>query len=325
MLGLGLTTAVGLMGRLHMTVQHSIETENHMTSVERLQHFESIPKEASVVTSTESPAEDWPVKGHIQFEGIMMRYRAHLPLVLNKLSFEVQGGERTGIVGRTGCGKSSVMLAMLRIVEAEEGCIRIDGVDLSKVPLSRLRGKVISLIPQDPYLFAGSVKDNLDPFHVHSDEALHTALKRTYMHDVIQSMGGLSASLVEGGENISAGQRQLICIARVMLCNSKVILMDEATASIDMATDTLIQKSMREAFQGCTVLTIAHRLDTVIDSDRIVVLEAGRVVEQGQPQELLKLDGAFAALAKSLGHDGASEAGTEDSTAASTVRETCEL
>lgn len=321
MLGLGLTTAVGLMGRLHMTVQHSIETENHMTSVERLQHFAAIPKEDSGVSIDAPPlAEDWPAKGHVEFDSVEMRYRAQLPLVLKKLSFEARAGERTGIVGRTGCGKSSLMLAMLRIVESEAGCIRIDGVDLSKIPLSQIRGKAISLIPQDPYLFGGAVRDNLDPFHIHDDEAIWAALKRTYMEDVIQSMGGLGATLVEGGENVSAGQRQLICIARVMLCNSRVILMDEATASVDMATDTLIQKSMREAFQGCTVLTIAHRLDTVMDSDHIVVLESGRVVEQGPPQELLKADGAFASLAKSLGRDNISEAGsTDESTAASTI------
>jgi len=324
LLGLGLTTAVGLMGRLHMTVQMSIETENHMTSVERLQHFETIPKEDSTAICTEPLAEDWPATGHIQFVNVMMRYRPQLPLVLNSLSFEVHAGERVGIVGRTGCGKSSLMLAMLRIVEPEGGCIRIDGVDLSKVPLQRLRRETISLIPQDAYLFGGSVRDNLDPFHVHDDQALCTALKHTYMEDVIMSMGGLDASLAEGGENLSAGQRQLLCIARVMLRKSQIILMDEATANIDMATDILIQRAIREAFKGCTVLAIAHRLDTVMDSDRIVVLESGRVVEQGPPQVLLTSGGPFASLAKSLGRDCASEAASTDASTVASLT-TCEI
>jgi ABC-type multidrug transport system fused ATPase/permease subunit len=321
-LGLGLTTANGLMGRLHMTVQMSIETENHMTSVERLQHFATIPKEDSLAAPAEPLEAAWPAQGNIKFDNILMRYRPQLPLVLNKLSFEVPAGHRAGIVGRTGCGKSSLMQALLRIVELEGGCITIDGVDLSKIPLARLRGEAVSLIPQEPYLFGGSVLDNLDPFHIHSEDTLWNSLKLTYMDEVVRSMGGLSATLVEGGDNLSAGQRQLLCIARVMLRKSRVVLMDEATASIDMATDILIQKSIAEAFKGCTVLAIAHRLDTIMDSDVVIVLEAGRVVEQGPPQELLRADGPFASLAKSLGRDGASEAGSNDestTTASSTL------
>lgn len=320
MMGFGLTTATELMGRLFMTVQQSIETENHMTSVERLQHFAQIPKEAAGIPAGAAPTPDeWPAQGHVQFDNVSMRYRPELPLVLNGLSFEARAGERVGVVGRTGCGKSSTMLALLRIVEAEGGCVRIDGVDVTQVSLQRLRGEAVALIPQDPYLFVGSVAENLDPFHVHSEEALWEAIRKTYLEDVVREKGGLGASIVDGGENLSAGQRQLLCIARVMLRCSKVILMDEATANIDMATDALIQRSVRTVFAKCTMLTIAHRLDTVLDSNKIVVLQAGRVVEQGPPQELLKADGHFAALARSLGRDDcSSDPESERSTTAST-------
>lgn len=297
-MGLGLTTATGLMGRLFMTVQQSIETENHMTSVERLQHFANIPREAlKAPVGSFPPPADWPSQGCVTFENISMRYRSELPLVLDGLSFEVSAGERVGVVGRTGCGKSSMMLALLRVVEPEGGRVLIDGVDVKSVALQRLRGEALSLIPQDAYLFIGSVRDNLDPFRASDDATLWSALQRSYMSDAIEAMGGLSASIADGGENLSAGQRQLLCIARVMLRRSRVVLMDEATANIDMATDALIQRSVREAFKGCTVLTIAHRLDTVLDSDQIMVFDAGKLAERGPPKHLLAAGGAFAALA----------------------------
>jgi len=281
----------------------SIETENHMTSVQRLQHFSTIPMEQPTLLEIAELEEDWPQAGHLQFKNVRLRYREGLPLVLKGLTFEALPGERVGIVGRTGCGKSSTMLALLRIVAMEGGQALLDGVDVRGVPLQRLRGEAIALIPQDPYLFVGSVRRNLDPFENYGDEELWGALAATCMGDAVKGMGGLDSLIVEGGENLSAGQRQLLCIARVMLRKSRVVLMDEATANIDMATDVLIQKSVREAFRGSTVLTIAHRLDTVLDSDRIVVLHGGVLVEQGTPQELLALGGMFAELAKGFGHE----------------------
>eukprot|EP00927_Polykrikos_kofoidii_P072699 TRINITY_DN68797_c0_g1_i1.p1 TRINITY_DN68797_c0_g1~~TRINITY_DN68797_c0_g1_i1.p1 ORF type:complete len:1140 (+),score=163.24 TRINITY_DN68797_c0_g1_i1:304-3420(+) len=321
-LGLGITTATGLMGRLHMTVQHSIETENHMTSVQRFKALAVVPREKEVVDGNvvvdETSLASWPSSGGVSFEDVSLRYRPGLPLVLNKISFTCAPAEKVGIVGRTGCGKSSTMLALLRMVEAETGRISIDGVDISQVPLRRLRGKAVSIIPQDPFLFSGTLRDNLDPFHNYSDEDLWSALQRVYLDDAAHGMGGLTCSLSGGAESdkLSVGQRQLLCIARVMLRSSRVVLMDEATANIDMGTDALIQRSVREAFVACTVLTIAHRLETVMSSDRIVVFNAGRVAEEGSPQELLNGGGLFASLAQRLARDDASEI-SEMSTCAS--------
>eukprot|EP00928_Gymnodinium_smaydae_P032347 TRINITY_DN23454_c0_g1_i1.p1 TRINITY_DN23454_c0_g1~~TRINITY_DN23454_c0_g1_i1.p1 ORF type:complete len:1288 (+),score=192.78 TRINITY_DN23454_c0_g1_i1:407-3865(+) len=300
-IGFGLTAATSLMGRLFHTVNLSIETENHMTSVERLQHFETIPKERSTTIEAVEPPEAWTQAGHVQFKGVCMRYRDELPLVLKNLSFEALPGERVGIVGRTGCGKSSTMLALLRLVGIESGQVLLDGVDIRSIPLQRLRGQAVALIPQDPYLFVGPVRQNLDPFGRHSDGELWEALANAQLTEVVQTMGGLDAPIVEGGENLSAGQRQLFCIARVMLQRCRVVLMDEATANIDTATDALIQKSIAEAFRGSTVLTIAHRLDTVVDADKVVVLDAGAVVEYGAPAELFAGGGVFADLAKNFG------------------------
>ncbi|CAK0791457.1 unnamed protein product, partial [Prorocentrum cordatum] len=175
LLGFGLTTALNLMGRLVQTVQSSIETENAMLSVERMLYFETIPQETGDGGPGPEPGPEWPAEGRVRFDGVQLRYRPHLPLVLAGLSFEAAPGERVGIVGRTGCGKSSTMLALLRLVECEGGVVSIDGVDVSEVPLQRLRGRAVSIIPQDPYLFGGSLRDNLDPFHVQGDDAILAA------------------------------------------------------------------------------------------------------------------------------------------------------
>jgi len=206
---------------------------------------------------------------------------------LKGLSFTVAAAECVGIIGRTGSGKSSTMLALLRLVEAQSGGVFIDGVNIADVPLQQLRGTAVSIIPQDPYLFEGSVRENLDPFSAHNDTALWEALGKVSITHAIKTLGGLEATISEGAENLSAGQRQLMCIARTMLRHSKVVLLDEATASIDTATDQLVQSSLRTCFRGCTCLTIAHRLDTILESDRIMCLSDGTLKEAGTPGALL--------------------------------------
>ncbi|CAK4368324.1 unnamed protein product [Aphanomyces euteiches] len=226
----------------------------------------------------------WPAAGALTFAGVDLRYRPGLPLVLKNLSFTIQPREKIGIVGRTGAGKSSLVVALMRLVELDAGQITMDGVDISTIGLHDLRDK-ISIIPQDPVLFSGTIRSNLDPFDRYDDDALWTAIKRANLHNAVAS---LDAKVDERGQNFSVGERQLICIARALLKKSKVILMDEATASIDPNTDRLIQESIRESFKDCTCLTIAHRINTILDSDRILVMDKGSAAEFDSPKELLK-------------------------------------
>jgi ABC-type multidrug transport system fused ATPase/permease subunit len=217
-----------------------------------------------------------------------MRYRNQGSYVLKEIDFNIQAGEKIGIAGRTGSGKSSLMVALFRIEELSEGNIYIDGIDIAQIPLKVLRSK-LGIIPQDPVMFSASVRFNLDPFHLSSDEELWHVLEQVQMKQHVSSLPGKLSELVsEGGENFSAGQRQLICIARALLRKPKILVLDEATASIDNETDALIQKMISEQFHGqCTVLTIAHRLHTIMDSDRVMVLDSGKIVEFDAPQRLL--------------------------------------
>lgn len=286
LVGFALSTTIGLLGRLIQTTIMSIETENHMTAVERMQHFEMIPQEALDEDSSKYVA-NWPSVGKIEFSDVHLCYRPGLPNVLCGLSFTIEAGQHVGIVGRTGCGKSSTMLALLRLVDVNAGSILIDGISTKEVPLQQLRSGAVSIIPQEPYLFEGSVRENLDPFLTQTDADLWEVLKRVSVADLVSSLGGLESNILEGAENISAGQRQLLCIARTLLRRSKIVLLDEATASIDGATDRLVQTTLSTCFVGCTSITIAHRLETILDSDRIICLNAGKVIEEGAPSTLL--------------------------------------
>jgi len=225
-----------------------------------------------------------------------MYYRPELPLVLRGLSFDVQPGEQVGVVGRTGAGKSSLMLKLFRLMgDACNGRVLIDGVDTRELPLWQLR-KSLSIIPQDPVLFSGTLRFNLDPFSQYDDAALWRALEAVKLDVVVkadkspeagEANAGLSMPVAEYGENWSQGQKQLICLARVLLRGSKILLLDEATSSVDFDTDALIQDTIRREFEHCTVLTIAHRLNTIIDSDRVLVMQDGKVAEFDAPHVLL--------------------------------------
>ena len=287
-LALSLTFSNEITGYLKHGVRMIATVEADLTSVERILHYaNNIPHEApEFVPSVDPPADAWPKAGSIKVNSASMRYRDG-PLVLKDLSFKIDGGEKIGVVGRTGSGKSSFMIALFRIAELDQGVIEIDGVNCREIGTNTLRSN-LSIIPQDPVLFSNSVRYNLDPFGLKSDEEIWEALRKVKLGDSIAALAkGLEEMVTEGGDNFSQGQRQLLCIARSLLRNPKILVMDEATASIDNTTDAAIQEMIRDNFAQATVLTIAHRLNTIMDSDRVLVLKDGRVAEFDTPGNLL--------------------------------------
>ncbi|XP_035692368.1 multidrug resistance-associated protein 5-like isoform X1 [Branchiostoma floridae] len=303
--GLALSYAIQTSGLLQLCVRMASETESRFTCVERITHYaDNLEQEAPEQIKGSDPPESWPDQGVLQFNRYQMRYRESLPLVLKDIQCNIRPRESVGIVGRTGSGKSSLGVALFRLVEPSGGSILIDGVDTSKIGLQSLRSK-LSIIPQDPVLFVGTIRYNLDPFNQYKDPELWRALERTYMKDAISNLEKqLEAPVVENGENFSVGERQLICMARALLRNSKIILLDEATAAIDSETDSLIQKTIHEAFTDCTMLTIAHRLNTVLNSDRIMVMEDGKLVEFDTPAALMSdPNSRFSAMMAATGSD----------------------
>uniref|UniRef100_A0A6I8QHH6 ATP-binding cassette sub-family C member 5 n=1 Tax=Xenopus tropicalis TaxID=8364 RepID=A0A6I8QHH6_XENTR len=286
--GLAMSYAVQLTGLFQFTVRLASETEARFTSVERINHYiKTLALEAPARIKNKAPPADWPQEGEIKFENAEMRYRENLPLVLKKVSFTIKPKEKIGIVGRTGSGKTSLGMALFRLVELSGGCIKIDGVKISDIGLADLRSK-LSIIPQEPVLFSGTVRSNLDPFSQYSEEQIWDALERTHMKECVAQLPlKLETEVLENGENFSVGERQLMCIARVLLRRCKILILDEATAAMDTETDLLIQETIREAFAECTMLTIAHRLHTVLSCDRIMVLAQGQVMEYDTPSALL--------------------------------------
>ncbi|XP_045395744.1 ATP-binding cassette sub-family C member 5 isoform X3 [Lemur catta] len=289
--GLAISYAVQLTGLFQFTVRLASETEARFTSVERIDHYiKTLSLEAPARIKNKAPPPDWPQEGEVTFENAEMRYRENLPLVLKKVSFTIKPKEKIGIVGRTGSGKSSLGMALFRLVELSGGCIKIDGVRISDIGLADLRSK-LSIIPQEPVLFSGTVRSNLDPFNQYTEDQIWDALERTHMKECIAQLPlKLESEVMENGDNFSVGERQLLCIARALLRHCKILILDEATAAMDTETDLLIQETIREAFADCTMLTIAHRLHTVLGSDRIMVLAQGQVVEFDTPSVLLSND-----------------------------------
>ncbi|XP_063866904.1 ATP-binding cassette sub-family C member 5-like isoform X1 [Scylla paramamosain] len=286
--GLALAYATQLSGIFQYTVRLSTETEARFTSVQRLDNCSKVlVSEASSITESKRADPLWPKYGRISYKKVQLKYRPETPLVLKGISFHIDSMEKIGVVGRTGSGKSSLGTALFRLVELTAGSIRIDGIDISTLGLEDLRSR-LSIIPQDPVLFIGTVRYNLDPFESHSDEEIWSALEQTYMKDRISCLDlGLSSCVVENGENFSVGERQLLCMARVLLRNSKILFLDEATAAIDAETDIKIQKTLKNAFKSCTMITIAHRLNTVMLCSRVMVLDDGKVMEFDTPRALL--------------------------------------
>ncbi|GJE88588.1 ABC transporter C family protein [Phanerochaete sordida] len=307
-IGLVLTYTTSLTQLCSVVTRQSAEVENYMASVETVTHYShgnNISQEAPHEVPENKPPAEWPREGAIEFKDIVMRYRPGLPYVLKGLSMSIKGGEKVGVVGRTGAGKSSLMLALFRIVELSGGSITVDGVDISKIGLNDLRTK-IAIIPQDPLLFSGTIRSNLDPFNMYDDARLWDALRRSYLIEPTTSNETSDEkdntktrftldSLIEGeGANLSVGERSLLSLARALVKDSKVVVLDEATASVDLETDSKIQQTIQTQFKDKTLLCIAHRLRTIIAYDRILVLDAGTIAEFDTPLNLfLKEDSIF--------------------------------
>ncbi|XP_059156862.1 ATP-binding cassette sub-family C member 4-like isoform X7 [Physella acuta] len=302
LVGLSITYTMTLMGMFQWGVRQSAEVENQMISVERVLEYSRLPQEAELDSAPDKkPPPSWPASGTITSNNVSLQYSPGGPLVLKDLTFTIHGREKIGIVGRTGAGKSSLITTLFRMVEPQ-GSLYIDGIDIQAIGLHDLRS-TISIIPQDPVLFTGSLRKNLNPFQQHQDDQLWKALEEVKLKDHIKDLpNGLGAEVSEGGINFSVGQRQLICLARAVLGNNRILLIDEATANVDPITDELIQQTIRTKFKDCTVLTIAHRLHTIMDSDRVMVLDNGRIVEFDQPYTLLSQGhGFFYEMVQQLG------------------------
>jgi ABC-type multidrug transport system fused ATPase/permease subunit len=338
--GLAMTYAVTFTENVLWFVRLYSSNEQNMNSVERIKEYLDVDQEADLIVEDNRPAANWPSKGSVEFIGYTTRYRSDFDPVLKNITFKVLPGEKVGVVGRTGAGKSSLALALFRALEAEQGKILIDDVDIGLIGLQDLRENIV-MVPQDPTLFTGTLRTNLDPFGLFTDEEIFTALRGVQLVSApsaansrpetpVQTLRkndkrspassttaagsitdtsamenknifrNLSSTVAESGSNLSQGQRQLLCLARALLKAPKVLLMDEATASIDYATDARIQDTIREIKN--TTLTIAHRLQTIIDYDKVLVLDKGEIVEFGDPFDLIsKTDGVFHGMCEMSG------------------------
>uniref|UniRef100_A0A673LUX6 Canalicular multispecific organic anion transporter 1-like n=1 Tax=Sinocyclocheilus rhinocerous TaxID=307959 RepID=A0A673LUX6_9TELE len=304
LVGLSISYALNVTQTLNWLVRMTSELETNIVAVERVREYAEIKNEAPWIT-TNRPPDDWPTDGNINFENYKVRYRPELELILHGITCDIQSTEKIGIVGRTGAGKSSLTNCLFRIIEASEGQILVDGIDISTLGLHDLRSR-LTIIPQDPVLFSGTLRMNLDPFEKSSDEEIWTVLELAHLKDYVRGLPtGLQHVVSEGGENLSVGQRQLLCLARALLRKSRILILDEATAAVDLETDDLIQNTIRTEFSHCTVLTIAHRLNTILDSSRVMVLDSGKIVEFDSPSVLLNnKQGHFYAMAKDAGIRG---------------------
>ncbi|KAG5679349.1 hypothetical protein PVAND_008920 [Polypedilum vanderplanki] len=286
--GLAITQVMGLTGMLQWGLRQSAELENNMTAVERVVEYQSVDPEPDFESKPDKkPPKEWPEKGQIKFNKLSLSYYPDMKdKVLKELEFEIKPQEKIGVVGRTGAGKSSIINALFRLSYLD-GKIEIDLRDTQQIGLHDLRSK-ISIIPQEPVLFSNTIRYNLDPFDEFADDKLWSALEEVNLKTPIKEMpAGLNTKITEGGTNFSVGQRQLVCLARAILRENKILVMDEATANVDLETDALIQTTIRNKFADCTLITIAHRLNTIMDSDRILVMDAGKCVEFSSPYELL--------------------------------------
>ena len=349
--GLALSYAITFTQNVLWLVRLYAANEQNMNAVERIQEYIDVDQEAAARIPETAPAANWPSQGAVEFIDYSTRYRSDLDSVLKGVTFKIQAGEKIGVVGRTGAGKSSMALALFRGLEAETGKILIDGVNIGLIGLQDLR-EAITIVPQDPTLFTGTMRSNLDPFEMFTDEEIFQALRRVQLVSDIPNGSGtstpdnisraptevgqspppansdangtissdstlaraetntkdnknifmnLSTPIAESGSNLSQGQRQLLCLARALLKSPRVLVMDEATASIDYATDTRIQNTLRE-LKNHTLITIAHRLQTIVDYDKVLVLDRGEVIEYDDPWTLMKKeDGSFRSMCDTSG------------------------
>ncbi|XP_020669780.3 ATP-binding cassette sub-family C member 6 isoform X1 [Pogona vitticeps] len=301
LVGFSISYALQITGILNWMVRALAELDNNILSVERVRDYSRTPKEAPWTSDNPLLFDNWPTEGEIEFRGYSLQYQPDLGLALKNINIKIKGREKVGIAGRTGAGKSSLAMGLLRLVEAAEGQILVDGLNIAQIGLHDLRNK-ITVIPQDPVLLWSSLRRNLDPLDEHSDEDLWTALERTLLKDFVLNLPcQLAYKCSEGGRNLSVGQRQLICLAQALLRKAKILVLDEATAAVGIESDLQIQSTIRTQFRDCTVLTIAHRINTFMDYDRIIVLESGRVAEFDTPETLIAQKGLFYRMAKESG------------------------
>ncbi|XP_062153336.1 ABC transporter C family member 10-like [Alnus glutinosa] len=272
---------------------------NDIISVERPYQYVHIPSEAPQVIEGSRPTADWPAVGKVEIQDLQVRYRPNAPLVLCGINCTFEGGHKIGIVGRTGSGKTTLISALFRLVEPAAGKITVDGIDISEIGLHDLRSR-FGIIPQDPTLFNGTVRYNLDPLSQYSDQEIWEVIGKCQLQEALEEKEkGLEALVVEDGSNWSVGQRQLFCLGRVLLRKSRILVLDEATASIDNATDMILQKTIRTEFADCTVIIVAHRIPTVMDCTMVLAISDGKVMEYDKPMNLKKReDSLFGQLVK---------------------------
>ncbi|CAG5911647.1 unnamed protein product [Menidia menidia] len=301
LVGLSVSYALQVTMSLNWMVRMTSDLENNIVAVERVKEYSETKTEAPWEVEDKKPPAEWPMEGNVEFTDYSVRYREGLDLVLKGITLNVKGGEKIGIVGRTGAGKSSMTLCLFRLLEAAGGEITIDNVKISEIGLHDLRSK-LTIIPQEPVLFSGTLRMNLDPFDKYEDEEVWKALEHSHLLKFVSNQPAkLELECSEGGENLSVGQRQLVCLARALLRKTRILVLDEATAAIDLETDDLIQSTIRTQFEDSTVFTIAHRLNTIMDYTRVVVLDKGQIAEFDTPTNLISKRGIFYSMAKDAG------------------------
>ncbi|XP_071760532.1 multidrug resistance-associated protein 1-like [Centroberyx gerrardi] len=299
--GLAVSHSLQVTGILSWIVRAWTDVENNIVSVERVKEYANTPKEAPWTVEGSLLPVAWPTTGTIEIEDYGLQYRKGLDWALKGISISIKEREKVGIVGRTGAGKSSLALGIFRILEAVKGNIYIDGINIALIGLHELRSR-ITIIPQDPVLFSGSLRMNLDPFDGYSDEEVWRALELAHLKSFVSGLPDkLNHECCEGGENLSLGQRQLLCLARALLRKTKILVLDEATAAVDLETDNLIQSTIRTQFEDCTVLTIAHRLNTIMDYTRVIVMDRGYITEMDSPSNLISQRGQFYRMCREAG------------------------
>ncbi|KAI3953363.1 hypothetical protein MKX01_042341 [Papaver californicum] len=292
-IGMALSYGLSLSLSLGVSVQNQCTLANDIISVERINQYVNIPSEASQVIIGNRPRPDWPTAGRVEIRDLKIRYRADIPFVLQGVTCTFEGGHKIGIVGRTGSGKTTLIGALFRLVEPVEGQIIIDGIDISTIGLHDLRSR-LGIIPQEPTLFSGTVRYNLDPLDQYNDHEIWEVVGKCQLLEAVENKdGGLDSIVAQDGANWSMGQRQLFCLGRALLRKSQILVLDEATASIDNATDCILQKIIQTEFAQCTVITVAHRIPTVMESTLVLAISDGKIVEYDEPMKLMKEEGSL--------------------------------